>query len=133
MSAALDAARAVLEVNYLGLIATTQAFAPVLADNGGGAFVNVLSVGSWIASPILSTYSASKSAAWNFTNSARVELKRQGTHVVGVHVGFVDTDLTPGLTRLGTPQHATGACAKSAPHSCTSGCVSGSLTAYATV
>jgi NAD(P)-dependent dehydrogenase (short-subunit alcohol dehydrogenase family) len=97
LSAALDAARAELEVNYLGLIATTQAFAPVLAANGGGAFVNVLSVGSWIGSPILSTYSASKSAAWNFTNSARVELKRQGTHVVGVHVGFVDTDLTAAL------------------------------------
>ena len=57
----------------------------------------MLSVGSWIGSPILSTYSASKSAAWNFTNSARVELKRQGTHVVGVHVGFVDTDLTAAL------------------------------------
>ncbi|MGZ6563654.1 MAG: SDR family NAD(P)-dependent oxidoreductase, partial [Solirubrobacteraceae bacterium] len=97
LSAALDAARAELEVNYLGLIATTQAFAPVLAANGGGAFVNVLSVGSWIGSPILSTYSASKSAAWNFTNSARVELKRQGTHVVSVQVGFVDTDLTAAL------------------------------------
>src|SRR5215211_1287937 len=97
LSAALDAARAELEVNYLSLIATTQAFAPVLAANGGGAFVNVLSVGSWIGSPILSTYSASKSAAWNFTNSARVELKRQGTHVVGVHVAFVDTDLTAAL------------------------------------
>ena len=69
----------------------------MLAANGGGAFVNVLSVGSWIGSPILSTYSASKSAAWNFTNSARVELKLQDTHVVGVHVGFVDTDLTAAL------------------------------------
>ena len=47
--------------------------------------------------PTLATYSASKSAAWSFTNSARVELKRQGTQVVGVHVGFVDTDLTAGL------------------------------------
>ena len=46
---------------------------------------------------MLSTYSASKAAAWSFTNSARVELKRQGTHVVGVHVGFVDTDLTAAL------------------------------------
>jgi len=97
LSAELDAARAELEVNYLSLIATTQAFAPTLAANGGGAFVNVLSVGSWIASPTLSTYTASKSAAWNFTNSARIELKHQGTHVVGVHVGFVDTDLTAAL------------------------------------
>jgi NAD(P)-dependent dehydrogenase (short-subunit alcohol dehydrogenase family) len=97
LSVTLDGARAELEVNYLGLIATTQAFAPVLASNGGGAFVNVLSVASWVGSPFLSTYGASKSAAWSFTNAARVELKRQGTQVVGVHVGFVDTDLTASL------------------------------------
>jgi NAD(P)-dependent dehydrogenase (short-subunit alcohol dehydrogenase family) len=97
LSAELDDARAELEVNYLSLIITTQAFAPVLAANGGGAFINVLSVGSWIGSPTLSTYTASKSAAWNYTNAARVELKRQGTHLVGVHVGFVDTDLTAAL------------------------------------
>jgi NAD(P)-dependent dehydrogenase (short-subunit alcohol dehydrogenase family) len=97
LSAELDAARAELEVNYLSLIATTQAFAPVLAANGGGAFVNMLSIASWVGSPILSTYAASKAAAWNFTNGARIELKRQGTHVVGVHVGFVDTDLTAAL------------------------------------
>ena len=97
LSVHLDDARAELEVNYLSLITTTQAFAPVLAANGGGAFVNVLSVASWVGSPFLSTYGASKSAAWNFTNAARVELKRQGTHVVGVHVGFVDTDLTAAL------------------------------------
>jgi NAD(P)-dependent dehydrogenase (short-subunit alcohol dehydrogenase family) len=97
LTATLDDARAELEVNYLGLISTTQAFAPVLAANGGGAFVNVLSVASWVGTPTLATYAASKSAAWNFTNAARVELKRQDTQVVGVHVGFVDTDLTAGL------------------------------------
>jgi NAD(P)-dependent dehydrogenase (short-subunit alcohol dehydrogenase family) len=97
LSASLDDARRELEVNYLGLMSTTQAFAPVLAANGGGAFVNVLSVASWISLPLLSTYSASKSAAWAWTNAARVELKQQGTEVLGVHVGFVDTDLTAGL------------------------------------
>jgi NAD(P)-dependent dehydrogenase (short-subunit alcohol dehydrogenase family) len=97
LTATIDDARAELEVNYLPLLATTQAFAPTLAANGGGAFVNVLSVVSWVGVPTLATYSASKSAAWSFTNSARVELKRRGTQVVGVHVGFVDTDLTAGL------------------------------------
>jgi NAD(P)-dependent dehydrogenase (short-subunit alcohol dehydrogenase family) len=97
LTATIDDARAELEVNYLPLLATTQAFAPVLAANGGGAFVNVLSVASWVGLPALATYSASKSAAWSYTNSARVELKHQGTQVVGVHVGFVDTDLTAGL------------------------------------
>jgi NAD(P)-dependent dehydrogenase (short-subunit alcohol dehydrogenase family) len=97
LRATLDDARAELEVNYLGLISTTQAFAPTVAANGGGAFVNVLSVASWVGTPILATYAASKSAAWGWTNAARVELKRQGTQVLGVHVGFVDTDLTAGL------------------------------------
>lgn len=92
----LEGARAELDVNYFGLIALTQAFAPVLAG-GGGAFVNVLSVASWVGSPLLSTYAASKAAAWSFSNSARIELGRQGTQVVGVHVGFVDTDLTAAL------------------------------------
>jgi short-subunit dehydrogenase len=62
----------------------TQAFATVLERNGGGAFGNVLSVFSWIAMPLISTYSASKAAAWSFTNAARIELGRQGTDVVGV-------------------------------------------------
>jgi NAD(P)-dependent dehydrogenase (short-subunit alcohol dehydrogenase family) len=91
LSASLDTARVELETNYLSLVSMTQAFAPVLEGNGGGAFINVLSVFSWIATPLITTYSASKAAAWSFTNAARIELKRQGTHVVGVHVGGVDT------------------------------------------
>jgi NAD(P)-dependent dehydrogenase (short-subunit alcohol dehydrogenase family) len=97
LSVDLDRARTELEVNYLGLVSMTQAFAPILAANDGGAFVNVLSVVSWAAMPSLTSYSASKAAAWSFTNAARVELARAGTEVVGVHVGFVDTDLTAGL------------------------------------
>lgn len=96
-TARFEDARAELDVNYFGLIAMTQAFAPVLAANGGGAFVNVLSVASWVANPPLSTYAASKAAAWSFSNSTRLALKRQGTQVVGVHVGYVDTDLTAEL------------------------------------
>ena len=45
-----DAARAELEANYLALIAMTQAFAPVLATNGGGRS-STCSVASWAASP----------------------------------------------------------------------------------
>jgi NAD(P)-dependent dehydrogenase (short-subunit alcohol dehydrogenase family) len=97
LTADLDDARAELEVNYLALVSTTQAFAPTLARNGGGAFVNVLSVASWVGVPTLATYAASKAAAWGYTNAARVQLKRQGTQVLGVHVGFVDTDLTAAL------------------------------------
>jgi NAD(P)-dependent dehydrogenase (short-subunit alcohol dehydrogenase family) len=97
LEASLENARTQLETNYLSLIASMQAFAPVLARNGGGAFINMLSVVSWVALPRLATYSASKSAAWSFTNAARIELKQQNTQVLAVHVGFVDTDLTAGL------------------------------------
>ena len=93
LSASLDVARVELETNYLSLVSMTQAFAPVLERNGGGAFVNLLSVYSWVAMPLISTYSASKAAAWSFTNAARIELGRQNTQVVGVHVGAVDTDM----------------------------------------
>lgn len=97
LSASLDIARLELETNYLSLVSMTQAFAPVLERNGGGAFVNVLSVFSWVAAPLITTYSASKAAAWSFTNAARIELRRQGTHVVGVHAGAVDTDMTAAI------------------------------------
>lgn len=94
LAVTLADARRLLETNYLGLITSMQAFAPVLAANGGGAFINMLSVVSWVAMPQLSVYAASKAAAWSYTNAARIELKRQGTQVVAVHVGYVDTDLT---------------------------------------
>jgi NAD(P)-dependent dehydrogenase (short-subunit alcohol dehydrogenase family) len=111
LSAPLDEARAQLEVNYLGLVSVTQAFAPVLAANGGGAFINMLSVASWASVPILATYSASKAAAWSYTNAARSQLKLQGTQVVSVHVGAVDTDMQAGNEAERTPPEvvATGA------------------------
>jgi NAD(P)-dependent dehydrogenase (short-subunit alcohol dehydrogenase family) len=93
LSASLDVARVELETNYLSLVSMTEAFAPVLERNGGGAFVNMLSVFSFVATPVLTTYSASKAAAWSFTNAARIELRRQGTQVVGVHAGPVDTEM----------------------------------------
>lgn len=86
-----------LETNAFGMLRVGRAFAPVLAANGGGALVNILSVVSFTSSPTLPTYSVSKSAAWSISNGLRNELREQGTQVVGVHVGFVDTDLTKGL------------------------------------
>ncbi|HWV84615.1 MAG TPA: SDR family oxidoreductase [Capillimicrobium sp.] len=94
LDVSLDDARAELEVNVLGLLATTQAFAPVLAANGGGAIVNMLSVLSFHTLPPVPTYSATKAAAWSLSNASRLALAGQGTHVLGVHVAFVDTDLT---------------------------------------
>ncbi len=93
----IDAAREQLETNFFGPLRLSQAFAPVLAAHGGGAILNVLSIASWINSPLLATYAATKSAAWSLTNGLRHELRAQGTQVLGMHMGFVDTDLTRGI------------------------------------
>ncbi|MEV5840737.1 SDR family oxidoreductase [Streptomyces sp. NPDC051985] len=90
----LDGARRELEVNYLGTWAVSRAFAPVLAAHGGGALVNMLSVASWRSTERFPSYAASKSAQWSLTNALRVALREQGTLVVGVHVGWVETDAT---------------------------------------
>jgi NAD(P)-dependent dehydrogenase (short-subunit alcohol dehydrogenase family) len=94
---AIAGARAEFETNVIGPLAVSRAFAPVLARNGGGAILNVLSVASWVTLPRARTYSASKAAAWSLTNGLRAELHEQGTHVVALHVGFVDTDMTNGI------------------------------------
>ncbi|RQR61183.1 short chain dehydrogenase [Burkholderia sp. Bp9126] len=86
-----------LDTNVFGVLAMARAFAGVLAGNGGGAMLNVLSVASWVNRPILSGYGVSKSAAWAVTNGLRHSLREQRTQVVGLHAGFIDTDLTQGL------------------------------------
>lgn len=91
----LDTARRELDTNYWGPILLTRAFAPVIERNGGGAIVTMLSALSWLAT---GSYSASKAAMWSATNSARVELAPRGIQVVGVHVGYVDTDMSADIT-----------------------------------
>jgi NAD(P)-dependent dehydrogenase (short-subunit alcohol dehydrogenase family) len=90
-------AREEMDTNFWGPWRVTQAFAPTLARNGGGALVNVLSVLSWISLPGTATYCISKAAAWSLTNGLRNELRGQGTQVVGVHLGLMDTDMTAGF------------------------------------
>lgn len=86
-----------MAVNYFGTLAMCRAFAPVLARNGGGALVNILSGASFFTNPAMGSYSASKAAAWALTNGVRVELRRQGTLVVAVHSGYMDTDMASGV------------------------------------
>ena len=93
----IELAQRQLDTNYFGPLRMSRAFAPLLAANGGGAILNVLSVASWLNGPLLGAYGVSKSAAWALTNGLRLELAPQGTQVTGLHVGFVDTDLTRGL------------------------------------
>ncbi|MFO1251189.1 MAG: SDR family oxidoreductase [Inhella sp.] len=89
--------RRIFETNFFGMLRLSQAFAPVLQRQGGGAFLNVLSVASWLNGGELAAYSASKSAAWSLTNALRHELAAQRTQVLALHMAYVDTDLTRGF------------------------------------
>jgi NAD(P)-dependent dehydrogenase (short-subunit alcohol dehydrogenase family) len=89
----LAAARTEMEVNYFGTLAMCRAFAPLLVGSAPGAVVNVLSIASWFTNPAMGSYSASKAAAWAMTNGVREELRHSGVLVVGVHCGYIDTDM----------------------------------------
>ncbi|MFW6773497.1 SDR family oxidoreductase [Nocardioides sp. CPCC 205120] len=91
------AIRREMDTNFYGPLLMTRAFAPVLRANGGGAVLNVVSALSWFTAPGAGAYAASKAAAWMLTDSTRLELAAQGTHVVGVHMGLVDTDMAKGV------------------------------------
>jgi len=92
--------RRTFDVNFFGALSVSRAFAPVLAANGGGAFINVQSVLSWVVGhPNDPTgghgaYSAAKAAFWSATNSIRLDLAAQRTHVLSLHLGYTDTPMT---------------------------------------
>lgn len=92
--------RKTFETNFFGALAVARAFAPVVGANGGGAFLHVHSVLSWIVADPAGqagghgAYSASKSAWWSATNSLRLALADQGTHVLGLHFGYTATPMT---------------------------------------
>jgi NAD(P)-dependent dehydrogenase (short-subunit alcohol dehydrogenase family) len=82
-----------METHYFGTLEVIRAFAPVLAANGGGTILNVLSVLSWVHQPGAGGYSAAKAAELALTNVTRQELAPSGIDVVALHVGYMDTDM----------------------------------------
>lgn len=94
-----------IDVNVKGLIRMAQAFGPVLKNNGGGAFVQLNSVASVRSFAELSTYCASKSAAYAMTQSLQQSWGTQKTHVLSVHPGPIKTDMgiQAGLDEIAEP------------------------------
>jgi NAD(P)-dependent dehydrogenase (short-subunit alcohol dehydrogenase family) len=92
--------RKTFDTNFFGALAVARAFAPVVGANGGGAFLHVHSVLSWLVGDPAGqggghgAYSASKAAMWSATNSLRLALAGQHTHVLGLHFGYADTPMS---------------------------------------
>lgn len=94
--------RAMIEVNYLGLVRVTKAFLPILRDRQPSSFdgavariVNVTSVNGVVTLPGISGYAASKHAAEAFSDSLRYELSAwcNGVRVVNVNPGTFRTPM----------------------------------------
>jgi NAD(P)-dependent dehydrogenase (short-subunit alcohol dehydrogenase family) len=92
-----DNATQEMETNYFGTASMCRAFASILAANGGGAIINMLSVSSFYTNPLTASYGASKAAELSLTNGIRIELAHQKTLVTAVHASFIDTDMAAGI------------------------------------
>ncbi|OMF64318.1 short-chain dehydrogenase [Paenibacillus sp. FSL R5-0765] len=88
-----------LEFNthVFGTLSMIRAFAPMIEKNGGGSILNILSALSWLRLGNSGAYSAAKSAQWGITNALRLELAPKNVNVAGLHVAFMDTDMTAGI------------------------------------
>ncbi|MBY5971207.1 SDR family oxidoreductase [Ferrimonas balearica] len=102
--ASVEAVRRVMEVNFIGALAVTQAMLPLLKAAPEGRIVNVstslasLTLNGDPSSTYYSQqfigYNASKAALNMLTVQLHVELKETGIKVNSVSPGFVKTDLT---------------------------------------
>jgi NAD(P)-dependent dehydrogenase (short-subunit alcohol dehydrogenase family) len=88
----VDEVRKQLEVNFIGHVAVTQAFLPLLRRSRGRV-VNIGSVGGEVALPFLSPYAASKHAIEGFTDSLRREVEPLGVFVSVVRPGAIQSSI----------------------------------------
>lgn len=93
----VDDLRRLAEVNFVGPIAVTQAFLPLLRrfpqGRPRGRIVNVGSATGVVVLPFIGAYSASKSTLWAVSDAFRRELHAMGLSVSLVVSGTVDTPI----------------------------------------
>ena len=87
-----------IEINLVGVVIVTQAFAPLLGTDRGlkgnpGRIVNISSVGGRIGNPFLAPYVASKFALEGLSESLRRELLPFGIDVIVIAPGAVATPI----------------------------------------
>jgi len=99
----LDEARALFDLNFFAPLALAQLAAPHLRRSRG-SIANVSSIAGQISLPWLPVYSASKFALASITSTLRIELERDGVHVMGVFPGYVDTEFHAHAAGLGPPE-----------------------------
>jgi len=87
----MAACQEMFETNFFGALSAMQKVIPIMRQQGGGTVINVSSVAGHVPLPFHAAYSATKFALNAIGKAARVELKRDGIHVITVCPGYVAT------------------------------------------
>jgi 3-oxoacyl-[acyl-carrier protein] reductase len=88
----------VIETNLGGAFRVTRRALGAMVRARFGRIVNVASVVGQRANPGQANYAASKAGLVAFTKTVAVEVARRGVTVNAVAPGFIDTELTSGVT-----------------------------------
>ena len=103
----IEAGKREMDTNLFGTYRMTNAFAPILKENGGGTIANVVSIAGFVNFPLFASYSTTKAALHSLTQASRVLLAGQGTEVLGIYPGPIDTDMAEGVPMdKATPESA---------------------------
>jgi short-subunit dehydrogenase len=87
----MSACHEMFETNFFGAVTAMQKVIPVMKQQGGGTIVNISSVAGHVPLPFHGAYCATKFALNALGKAARVELKKDGIHVLTVCPGYVRT------------------------------------------
>lgn len=99
-----EASRKVMDVNFFGPVELTRAVLPAMLKRRSGHIVTVSSVTGYVATPMRSTYAASKHAIQGYFNALEAELYDSGVDVSLIVPGYIATNITKAaVTADGSP------------------------------
>lgn len=88
----------VLDVNLKGVFNTTKLITPIMMKQRTGKIINISSVVGLVGNAGQCNYAASKAGVIGFSKSIARELAPRGVNINVVAPGYIDTDMTNGLS-----------------------------------
>jgi 3-oxoacyl-[acyl-carrier protein] reductase len=89
----LDEFRRVIDINLTSLFVSSQIFAPIISRSGGGAIINISSLGAVLPVSYSPCYAAAKAGVLALTRSMAPLLQPMGVRVNAVLPSLVDTPM----------------------------------------